>query len=442
MGTQLLLFASPPPATPVIEQSPPKTLDLHAQQAPAASEATIASGEKAKARDIITAIRTLQQIEHDHRPATPEECKLLLRFSGFGPVALSIFPNPVTGRYKDASWQALGEELRSLLTDGEYASAKRTIPNAFYTSSTVIKAMYQGLKRLGVPDAGLVLEPGCGPGRFLYLAPREMRFIGVELDSISGRIARALHPQADIRIQNFRDARLPEIDGVIGNVPFDDLKLEHKGQKFSLHDYFIAKSVDALRPGGVLAVVTSHFTLDKQNASIREYLAERADFVGAIRLPSNAFTREGTHVVTDILFLRKRATGEPAHHADPSWLETAPLDIDGTEVPVNCYFHNHPEMVLGEWSLEDTLYGEGCSVISNGDLAEQLREAIGRLPEYAPFQPSPIQEAKAPAFTPPRCRTSAKAASSSPRTAPSGNSWTARVSPSTMAARNSLPSAI
>ncbi|HLI62235.1 MAG TPA: N-6 DNA methylase [Terriglobales bacterium] len=342
MGTQLLLFASPPPATPAKEQSPPKPVELHAQQAPAALEATIASGEKGKARDIIAAIRTLQQVEHDQRPATPEERQLLIRFSGFGPVALSIFPNPVTGRYKDASWQALGEELRSLLTDEEYASAKRTTPNAFYTSSTVIKAMYQALARLGVPNTGLVLEPGCGPGRFLYLAPKDMRFIGVEMDSISGRIAKALHPKANIRIENFRDTRLPEIDAAIGNVPFDDLKLEHKSQKFSLHDYFIAKSVDALRPGGVLAVVTSHYTLDKQNAAIREYLAERADFVGTIRLPSNAFTREGTHVVTDILFLRKRTPGEPAHHADPAWLETAPLDIEGTVVSINRYFHNHP----------------------------------------------------------------------------------------------------
>ena len=141
-----------------------------------------------------------------------------------------------------------------------------------------------------------------------------MRFIGVELDSISGRIARALHPDHDIRIENFRDTRLPEgrIDAVIGNVPFADLKLDYRGQKLSLHDFFFAKSVDALKPGGVLALVTTHFTLDKQNAAIREYLASKADFVGAIRLPSDAFKREGTAVVTDIVFLRKRAPGEPA----------------------------------------------------------------------------------------------------------------------------------
>ena len=162
-----------------------------------------------------------------------------------------------------------------------------------------------------------------------------MRFIGVELDSISGRIARALHPDHDIRIENFRDTKLPEdrIDAVIGNVPFADLKLDYHGQKLSLHDYFFAKSIDALKPGGVLALVTSHYTLDKQNAAIREYLASKADFVGAIRLPSDAFKREGTAVVTDIVFLRKRAPGEPAHHVDPEWLGIAPLAIDGAEVP-------------------------------------------------------------------------------------------------------------
>jgi SAM-dependent methyltransferase len=222
------------------------------------------AGEKAKARDLLAAIRTLKAVEQQRRPPSAEERQVLARFCGFGPVALSIFPDPLTGCYKDASWQTIGEELRSLLSEEEYASARRTTFNAFYTSSTVIKAMFQALKRSGIPDSGLVLEPGCGPGRFLYLAPKGMRFIGVELDSISGRIAQALHPGADIRIENFRDSRLPQLDAVIGNVPFADRpKLEHGGQRYSLHDYFFAKSVDALKPGGVLALVTSHFTLDK-----------------------------------------------------------------------------------------------------------------------------------------------------------------------------------
>jgi N12 class adenine-specific DNA methylase/SAM-dependent methyltransferase len=377
---------------------------------------TSPGGEKTKARDILAAIRTVKRIEDEQRVATVEERRALIRFGGFGAVALSIFPDPVTGRYKDATWQAIGEELKTLLSPEEYASAKRTTFNAFYTSSTVIRAMFQALERLGIPSTARVLEPGCGPGRFLYLAPAGMRFIGVELDSISGRIARALHPGADIRIENFRDTRLSEIDAVIGNVPFADVKLEHRGQRLSLHDFFFAKSIDVLKPGGVLALVTSRFTLDKQNAAVREYLAERADFVGAIRLPSDAFAREGTRVVTDILFLRKRSKDDPARYlspeasakgdADPDWLQVAPLTIDGAQVAVNRYFLTHPEMVLGLWSRKDTLYGtEGYSVAANGDLALQLAGAIRRLPEVTPAQAvatSPAAPAQAPpTFTPP-----------------------------------------
>lgn len=277
-----------------------------ATRSPAASQdhQNIANGEKSKARDIIAAIRTLQQVEREKRPATQAERELLARFPGFGCVALSIFPNPVTGQYKDDGWSEIGEELKGLLSPAEYDSAKRTTFNAFYTSSTVIKAMYQGLKRLGVPDNGLTLEPGCGPGRFLYLAPKDMRFIAVELDSISGRIAKVLHPQADIRIEDFQNTRLPQLDAVIGNVPFADIPFHHGGQRCSLHDGFLAKSVDALAPGGVLALITSRYMMDKQNAAIREYIASKADFIGAIRLPSDAFKKEGTSVVTDIVFLR------------------------------------------------------------------------------------------------------------------------------------------
>ncbi len=290
-----------------------------------------------------------------------------------------------------------------MLSPEEYDSAKRTTFNAFYTSPTVIAAIHAAIARLGVADNATALEPGCGIGNFMSQGPEGMRFIGVELDSISGRIAKALHPDQDIRIENFRDTRLPEghIDAVIGNVPFADLKLDYRGHKLALHDYFFAKSIDALKPGGVLALVTTHFTLDKQNAAIREYLADKADFVGAIRLPSDAFKREGTAVVTDILFLRKRAPDEPARHADPEWLGVAPLAIEGIEVPINRYFLNHPEMVLGAWTGKDTLYGEGYSILGNGDLTEQLKEAIHRLPEYAPLQPTPVQEQPAAAFTPP-----------------------------------------
>ena len=206
-------------------------------------------------------------------------------------MALSIFPDPVTGKYKDPGWQNLGETLQALLKPDEYDSARRTVFNAFYTSPAVISAIHEAIGRLGVPDDATVLEPGCGIGNFIGRGASEQRFIGVELDSISGRIARALHPGHDIRIESFRDTKLPEgsIDAAIGNVPFADLKLDYRGQKLSLHDFFFAKSVDALKPGGVLALVTSHYTLDKQNAAIREYLASKADFVGAIRLAIRRF---------------------------------------------------------------------------------------------------------------------------------------------------------
>ncbi len=364
---------------------------------------TIASGEKTKARDILAAIRILKNVEQEQRAITGEERQALARFGGFGPVALSIFPDPITGAYKDASWQELGNTLRELLTDEEYSSAKRTTFNAFYTSSTVIKAMYRALARLGVPNDALVLEPGCGPGRFPYLAPNGMRFIGVEMDTVSGRIARALHPRHDIRIENFRDTSLAEasIDAIIGNVPFADVKLDYRGQRLSLHDYFFAKSIDTLKPCGILALLTSHYTLDKQNAAIREYLASKADFLGAFRLPSDAFKREGTAVVTDILFLRKRSASEQENHIDPLWLHVAPLTIEGMDIPINRYFLNHPEMVLGTWSRKDTLYGEGYSVRSNGDLAVLLEAAVPRLPEFPPFPASAVQAESSRAFTPP-----------------------------------------
>jgi N12 class adenine-specific DNA methylase len=371
---QLTLFddnGEPPPRAP----EPP----THSVEPPALPQ--FSSGTVAKARDILAAIRLLKQLENQSRPATADEMTVLARFCGFGPVALHLFPDPITGKYKDTSWQALGESLRELLTVEEYDSAKRTTFNAFYTSPTVIQAMHKALAKVGVPSTGTVLEPGMGTGNFLAYAPKGMRFVGVELDSITGRIARALHPSHDIRIENFRDTKLPPLDGVIGNVPFADIKLEWKGERYSLHDYFFAKSLDAVKPGGCLALVTSHYTLDKQNAAIREHLAENADFLGAIRLPSDAFKTEGTAVVTDIVFLRKRAPGEPTNHCDPDWLQTGQLTIDGTDATINRYFLNHPEMVLGNWTRKDTLYGEGYSVTSNGDLADQLTAAIGKLPE-------------------------------------------------------------
>ena len=343
----------------------------------------VAVGEKAKARDLLAAIRTLREVDREHRPPTPEEQQALKRFLGFGPLALRIFPDPVQGTYKDPGWQALGEELRSLLTSGEYDSAKRSTFNAFYTPPVVIRAMHDALSRLGIAPTSTVLEPGCGTGRFMGLAPEGMRFIGVELDSLSGRIARALHPHADIRIEDFRDTQLSAggIDAAIGNVPFADLKLDFEGRRLSLHDFFFAKALDALRPGGILALITSHFTLDRQDAAVREHLAGRADFLGAIRLPSDAFKREGTSVVTDIVFLLKRAPGEPARHADPAWLRSRPVPVEGATVPINGYFLDNPEMMLGTLSRKDRLYDSSYSLIGQGDLEDRLRDAIRALPE-------------------------------------------------------------
>ncbi len=184
------------------------------------------SGEKGKARDIIAAIKTLQQIKREKRLATPEERQTLGKFPGFGPVALSIFPDPVKGTYKDG-WKEIGEELKSLLTPDEYASAKRSTFNAFYTSPVVIRAMHSALKQLGVPDDALVLEPGCGSANLMAHAPGSYQFIGVELDSITGRIAQARFPNQDIRIEDFQKSVLPKFDAVIGNVPFADVKLDH-----------------------------------------------------------------------------------------------------------------------------------------------------------------------------------------------------------------------
>ena len=347
-------------------------------------------------------MRALQTIEQEDRPATADEREALAQFPGFGPLARLLFPDPVSGRYKDPGWQQLGEQLASLLSPEEYASAKRTTFTAFYTSPVVMQTLYDALARFGVPQTATVLEPGCGSGGFMQQAPPEMRFIGVELDGLSGRIARALYPEHDIRIENFRDTRLPEdrIDAVIGNVPFADVKLDYHGKRLALHDFFLAKSLDGLKPGGVMALVTSHYTLDKQNAAVRESLAEQADFLGAIRLPSDAFTRKGTNVVTDLLFLRKRTPGEPVRRADPDWLSTDLLNIDGADIPINRYFLHHPEMVLGRWSRQNRLYDATYSLTSTGELAEQLREALAQLPKdvfSAVVSPAPVPEVARPA---------------------------------------------
>jgi hypothetical protein len=373
---------------------------------PAASDSPrsvteFARGTKGKAHDLLAAITVLKTLESEGRVPTAEERQQLLRFAGFGPVALAIFPDPATGRYKDCRWQALGERLAELLTPREYEDAKRTTFNAFYTSPTVVRAMHRALGRLGVDKAARVIEPGCGIGRFLEGAPPAMRFTGIELDGVSGRIARLLHPAQDIRIENFRDSTFPQgsFDAAVGNVPFSDLKIADRGDKLSLHDFFFVKSLDLVKAGGIVAFVTSHFTLDKQNAAVRERIAATADLVGAIRLPCEAFQREGTAVVTDLVFLRKRAEGEEPDPRRPSWRELAPVEVEGAVLRINQYFVEHPDMVLGTLTTKNTLYGGGFRVVGAKDWPDALSRAVERLPELAlvpTSHPPAIPAARAP----------------------------------------------
>lgn len=337
-----------------------------------------ASGLKAKAKATIAAIRLLKLL--DGRPATAEEKRVLAGFSGFGPLANYIFPEPGTNRYKPG-WEALGKELAELLTPEEYESAKRSTFNAFYTSPTVMQAIYDGLTQMGAPLSEVhALEPGCGIGNFIGMAPAGMCFTGVEKEVLSGRIAQALYPEQDIRIEPFQKTALSagSIDIAVGNVPFSDLTLKWQDRKLALHEYFFAKSLDSLHEGGILALVTSRYLLDKKDHAFREYLAEQADFLGAIRLPKGAFRQEGTEVVTDIVFLRKRGMGKAHSHAG-EWLETEALP--GGKAHANRYFHEHPEMVIGELAQDQGMYGDDeLTVPFPTDYQERLQAALTHLP--------------------------------------------------------------
>ena len=373
----------PPLAPPADKPAPaPQNPSPPAQTAAPAVSASAGAGLKSKAKATLAAIRLLKTLEAEERPATDEERSVLAGFSGFGMLANHIFPEPGTQRYKDG-WEPLGRELADLLTPEEYESAKRSTFNAFYTSPTVMQAIYDGLARLGVPETGAhLLEPGCGIGNFIGMAPPGMRFTGVEKEILSGRMARALYPDQDIRIEPFQKTALPTagVDAVVGNVPFADLTLKWQERKLSLHEYFFAKSLDGLRAGGVLALVTSRYTMDRKDSAFREYLAEQADFLGAVRLPKGAFRQEGTEVITDVIFLQKRAPDEPtAHVAD--WLETAPLP--GGEAHANGYFLAHPAMVMGELSQDrHGMYGaRELTVAFPDDYEARLRSAITHLPE-------------------------------------------------------------
>ena len=312
-----------------------------------------AGGPKTKYKANVEAIRVLQTLDAEQRQATAEEQEILSRYVGWGGIPQAFDEN-------NAEWSKEYAELQSLLTADEYKEARASTLNAFYTSPTVIKAMYEALGNMGL-SKGNVLEPSCGVGNFMGLVPNSMekiRMYGVELDSISGRIAQQLYQKNKIAVQGFETMQFPDsfFDCVVGNVPFGNYKVPDKRydrHNFLIHDYFIAKSLDLVRPGGVVAVVTSSGTMDKKDSSVREYLANRADLVGAIRLPNNAFQRNAnTVVVADILFLQKRDRAA-VERAD--WVD---LGETSEGYSINQYFAQHPEMVLGEITTESTQYGK------------------------------------------------------------------------------------
>ena len=333
-------------------------------------------GPKQKFARNIEAIRTLQAIEAEGRSATPEEQTVLSQYVGWGGLADAFDPD------KD-SWAREYTQLKELLSPEEYAAARASTLNAHYTSPTVIRAIYDAVEQMGF-RTGNILEPSCGVGNFFGMLPESMqgsRLYGVELDSITGRIARQLYPEANITVAGFETTSQRDFyDLAVGNVPFGNYKVNDKAYNnlgFSIHNYFFAKALDQVRPGGVVAFVTSRFTMDSKDSTARKYLAQRADLLGAVRLPNNAFkANAGTEVVSDILFLQKL---ERPIDREPEWVQVGQTPEGYT---INQYFVDHPDMVLGELSAESTQYGrEDVTVdpIEGSDLAEQLKSAMAHI---------------------------------------------------------------
>ncbi len=330
-------------------------------------------GPKQKFARNIEAIRTLFQLEQEHRGATAEEQQVLSQYVGWGGLADAFDPG------KD-SWAKEYAELKGLLSEDEYAAARSSTLNAHYTSPVVIRSIYDAVEKMGF-QSGNILEPSMGVGNFFGMLPDSMadsRLYGVELDSITGRIAKKLYPQADITVAGFETTdRRDFYDLAVGNVPFGNYKVNDKAYNklgFSIHNYFFAKAIDQVRPGGVVAFVTSRYTMDSKDSTARKHMAERADLLGAIRLPNNAFkANAGTDVVSDIIFLQKR--DRPAD-IEPAWVQLGKTE-DG--FAINQYFVDHPEMILGELTTESTQYGrEELTVapIEGAVLADQLAEAV------------------------------------------------------------------
>ena len=329
-------------------------------------------GPKQKFARNIEAIRTLFKLEEEHRGATAEEQQILSQYVGWGGLADAFDPNK-------ENWSAEYTQLKELLSEDEYAAARASTLNAHYTSPIVIRGIYDAVEHMGF-RSGNILEPSMGVGNFFGMLPDSMagsRLYGVELDSITGRIAKMLYPQADITVAGFETTdRRDFYDLAVGNVPFGQYKVNDKAYNklgFSIHNYFFAKAIDQVRPGGIVAFVTSRYTLDSKDSSARKHMAERADLLGAIRLPNNAFkANAGTEVVSDIIFLQKR--DRPAD-IEPAWVQLGQTEDGFT---LNSYFVGHPEMVLGNLELESTQYGHDLTVapIEGTSLADQLAEAV------------------------------------------------------------------
>ncbi|WP_432765083.1 SNF2-related protein [Hungatella hathewayi] len=329
-------------------------------------------GPKAKFQANITAIKLLKYLEETTGQATPEQQKILSRYVGWGGLADAFDPDK-------ESWSKEYAQLKELLTRSEYAAARGSTLNAHYTSPTVIKAIYEAVGRMGF-ETGNILEPSCGVGNFFGMLPEEMRnsrLYGVELDSISGRIAQQLYPKADITVAGFETTdRRDFYDLAVGNVPFGQYQVRDKAYdklNFSIHNYFFAKALDQVRPGGVVAFVTSRYTMDTKDSTVRRYLAQRAELLGAIRLPNDAFKKNaGAEVVSDIIFLQKR---DRPLDIVPEWTQTGQTE-DG--FAINRYFLDHPEMVLGRQEPESTAHGMDYTVnpIEGLELADQLHDAV------------------------------------------------------------------
>ena len=340
-------------------------------------------GKKERFRRNIMAIQLLKKCQEENRFATPEEQIVLSKYVGWGGLSEAFDEN-------NSAWATEYLELSSVLTPGEYASARESTLTAFYTPSEVITAIYKAMEQMGFKEGNL-LEPSCGIGNFIGMLPDTMqdsKIYGVELDAISAGIAQQLYQKTTIAAQGFEETNLPDsfFDGVVGNVPFGDFKVSDKRydkHKFLIHDYFFAKSLDKLRPGGVMALVTSKGTMDKETLAVRKYIAQRAELLGAIRLPNNTFKgNAGTEVVSDILILQKR---DRLIDIEPDWIH---LDTDENGIKMNSYFVQHPEMILGEMKMVSGRFGmeATCVPYENADLAAQLDEAVanihGEITEY------------------------------------------------------------